>query len=108
MAAMAATLLDPDFSGSQIDLVIKDEDVFWLDFIKTGDFDRGKAGFVHEALWFCQNDFAGSQTPIGNQRAGFGFPIRKAMLPGQPVNRHKSGIMPVFGIIRSGVSKAYE
>ena len=104
MPAMPATTFDPDTAGGQIDLVIEHKDVGWRNFVESGDLGHRPAGFVHEGLRFDSDHLLGADPAFRDQACPLCFPSGKTMPFGHGVDRHETDIMPVAGIVRTGVA----
>ena len=74
MPAMPAALFHSDAACIQINFIMKDDDVFGRDFVKSGPFRNCKSGFIHKGLWFQKDDFLGANPALTAMAGGFLFP----------------------------------
>jgi hypothetical protein len=98
VATMATAYLHPEAAGGKVQLVMENENIVQVNFVKAGNFGHRQARSVHETLRFCQNDLFGADPALTDQRGPPGFPAGKTMRRGKPINRHKTDIVPVHGI----------
>ena len=107
MASGTAAGLYLYLERGEIEFVVKDGDVLWLQLIKIHGGTDAAAAFVHERGGFQQYDLFGAKPELLHPALKFLGGQWQVVDFGQGINRHEADIMPVHGIGRSGITKAY-
>src|SRR3546814_2574839 len=80
----------------------------WSSDVCSSDLRLGHASpaFIHEGGWLQQQHLLPTDPPFLHPTGKLPLHRSEAMHVGNHVNRHESDIVPMHGIVRSGISKA--
>ena len=101
---MAATLLQPAFSGGQVQLVMEDHDIVRRQLPEIDRRPDRLARQVHEGLGLQEHHLLGPQPALADQPLMRALPRPEAMVGGDPLHRHEADVVAVGRIFRARIA----
>jgi len=100
--------LYPQFSGHEVQLIMEDDNVLWIDLIEARRFANGAAALIHKGLRFEQQGLYAPKAPFAAQPLKLLALRRKVVVCGNGVDGHKADIVARLFIFRARIAKADE
>lgn len=103
-----ATLLDADLSRGKVDLIVKDDDLVWLDFMESRGSGDGIAAFIVERLRAKREHTRAADPTIGQRATEFRPLGPKAMGLNDRTNDLEACIVAVLGVFCTRIAETDE
>src|SRR5689334_1522728 len=108
VASNSAAEFHPDFRGREIDLVVKNHNVAWLDLVEIRGFRHRTTRYIHICAKQKQEDAIIDDIAFNRHPLKTPSPWRQFMAARNCLHCHEPDVMAVAGVFGTGIAEADE